>query len=54
VNSLAAEVAHLKAEQAKAQELLLLHDKHRAEAESREKDLQHRLQNTIKSLRGKF
>jgi uncharacterized protein (DUF3084 family) len=54
VDSLAAEVTHLKAEQAKAQELQLLHDKHRAEADSRKKDLQRRLQNIIDSLRGKF
>jgi hypothetical protein len=40
VDSHAAEVTHLKAEQAKAQELLLLHDKRRAKADSREKDLQ--------------
>jgi hypothetical protein len=39
VDSLVAEVAQLKTEQAKAQELQLPHDKHRAEANSREKSL---------------
>jgi hypothetical protein len=33
----------LKAEQAKSQELQLLHEKHQAEADLREKDLQRRL-----------
>jgi hypothetical protein len=40
VDGLAAEVAQLKADQAKARELL---DKHQAEAESKEKSLQQRL-----------
>jgi uncharacterized protein (DUF3084 family) len=39
VDSLTAEITHLKAEQAKAQGTQLLHDKRRAEADSREKDL---------------
>jgi hypothetical protein len=40
VDGLAAKVAQLKADQAKAQELL---DKHQAEAELKEKSLQQRL-----------
>jgi hypothetical protein len=52
VDGLAAEVTHLKAEQTKAQELQLLHEKHRAKADSREKDLQRRLQDAIEVLRG--
>jgi hypothetical protein len=51
VDGLAAKVAQLKADQAKAQELL---DKHQAKAELKEKSLQQRLQTTIDSLRGKF
>jgi hypothetical protein len=39
VDGLATEVAQLKTEQAKAQELQLLHDKHLAEADAREKSL---------------
>jgi hypothetical protein len=44
-------VARLKADQAKAQELL---DKHQAKVELKEKSLQQRLQTTIDSLRGGF
>jgi hypothetical protein len=53
VDSLAAEVAQLKTEQAKSQELQLLHDKHRAKANVREKSLRCQLQDMIESLRGK-
>jgi hypothetical protein len=51
VDGLATEVTLLKADQAKAQELL---DKHQAEAELKEKSLQQRLQTTIDLLRGRF
>jgi hypothetical protein len=51
VDGLAAKVAQLKADQAKAQELF---DKHQAKAELKEKSLQQRLQTTINSLRGRF
>jgi hypothetical protein len=43
-------VVQLKAELAKAQELA---NQHRLEAESKEKDLQQRLQTALDSLRGK-
>jgi hypothetical protein len=49
----AAEVTQLKAEQAKAQELQLPHDKQQDEANSREKSLRNRIQSTIELLRGK-
>jgi hypothetical protein len=51
VNGLAAEVAQLKADQVKPQELF---DKHQAEAKLKEKSLQRRLQTNIDSLRGRF
>jgi regulator of replication initiation timing len=51
IDGLVAEVAQLKADQAKAQELL---DKHQVEAELKQKSLQQRLQTTIDSLRGRF
>jgi hypothetical protein len=54
VDSLAAEVTQLKAEQAKSQELQLLHDKQQAKADSREKSLRDRLQSAVESLHGKF
>jgi hypothetical protein len=47
---LAAEASQLRADQVKAQELF---DKRQAEAGSREKNLQQRLQTALKSLRGK-
>jgi hypothetical protein len=50
-DGLAIEAAQLRADQAKAQELF---DKRQAEAESREKNLQQRLQTALDSLRGKF
>jgi hypothetical protein len=50
VDGLATEVTQLKADQANAQELV---DKRRGEAESREKNLQQRLQTALDSLRGK-
>jgi hypothetical protein len=49
-DGLAAEVTQLKAEQAKAQELV---DQWRVEAESRERNLQQRLQAALDSLHGK-
>jgi hypothetical protein len=49
-DGLAAEVTQLKTNQAKAQELF---DKRRVEAESRERNLQQRLQAALDSLRGK-
>jgi hypothetical protein len=48
-DGLAIEAAQLRTDQAKAQELL---DKHQSEAESREKNLQQRLQTALDSLRG--
>jgi hypothetical protein len=48
-DGLAIEAAQLQTDQAKAQELF---DKHEAEAESREKNLQQRLQTALDSLRG--
>jgi hypothetical protein len=49
-DGLAAEVTQLKTDQAKAQELF---DKRQAEAETKEKNLQQRLQTSLDSLRGK-
>jgi hypothetical protein len=49
-DGLAIEVALLRADQAKAQELF---DKRQVEAKSRDKSLQQRLQTTLDSLRGK-
>jgi hypothetical protein len=49
-DGLAVELAQLKTDQAKAQELF---DKRQLEAESREKNLQQCLQTTLDSLRGK-
>jgi hypothetical protein len=43
VDRLAAKVTQLKTEQSKAQELQLLHDKHQAKVDSREKSLRQRL-----------
>jgi hypothetical protein len=51
IDGLAVEAAQLRADQAKAQELF---DKHQAEAESKEKSLQQRLQTALDSLRSKF
>jgi hypothetical protein len=51
VDGLAVEAAQLKVDQARAQELF---DKHQAEAESKEKNLQQRLQTALDSLCGKF
>jgi hypothetical protein len=48
---LAVEATQLRANQAKAQELV---DKRQAEAEAREKNLQQRLQAALNSLRNKF
>jgi hypothetical protein len=48
-DGLAVEAAQLRTDQAKAQELF---DKRQAEAESREKNLQQRLQTALDSLRG--
>jgi hypothetical protein len=50
VDGLAAEVTQLQTDQTKAQELV---DKRRVEAESRERNLQQRLQTALDSLRGK-
>jgi hypothetical protein len=49
-DGLAAEAAQLRADQAKAQELF---NKRQVKAESREKNLQQRLQTALDSLRGK-
>jgi hypothetical protein len=51
IDGLAFEAAQLRADQVKAQELF---DKRQAEAESKEKSLQQRLQTTLDSLRSKF
>jgi hypothetical protein len=48
---LAVEATQLRADQAKAQELV---DKRQAEAETKEKNLQQRLQAALDSLHGKF
>jgi hypothetical protein len=48
-DGLAVKAAQLRTDQAKAQELF---DKRQAEAESREKNLQQRLQTALDSLRG--
>jgi uncharacterized coiled-coil DUF342 family protein len=50
-DGLADEVTQLKADLTKAQELV---NQRRVEAESKEKDMQQRLQATIDSLHGKF
>jgi hypothetical protein len=50
-DGLAVEAAQLRADHAKAQELF---DKRQAEAESKEKSLQQRLQTALDSLHGKF
>jgi regulator of replication initiation timing len=50
-DGLVVEDVQLRADQAKAQELF---NKHQAEAESREKNLQQCLQHALDSLRGKF
>jgi uncharacterized protein (DUF3084 family) len=50
-DGLADEVARLKSESPKAQELAKTH---RLEAESRDKDLHHRLQASLDALRGEF
>jgi regulator of replication initiation timing len=49
-DGLAAEASQLRADQAKAEELF---DKRQVEVESREKNLQQRLQTTLDSLHGK-
>jgi hypothetical protein len=51
VDGLAIEATQLRADQAKAEELV---DKRQAEAESKEKNLQQRLQTALDSMCGKF
>jgi hypothetical protein len=50
-DELADEVARLKSESTKAQELARMH---RIEAETKEKDMQQRLQSSLDALRGEF
>jgi hypothetical protein len=50
-DGLAVEATQLRADQAKAQELV---DKRQAEAETREENFQQCLQDALDSLRGKF
>jgi dynactin complex subunit len=51
VEGLAVEATQLRADQAKAKELV---DKRQAEAETKERNLQQRLQATLDSLHSKF